>query len=100
RRHTRFSRDWSSDVCSSDLDHSNLVAWATALEDGAPLAGVELSLHGSNVTATTGPDGTATLELPSSPAALLIGRLGDDSAILPRSEERRVGKESRSRLAA
>src|SRR5690606_39412918 len=22
RRHTRFSRDWSSDVCSSDLDGS------------------------------------------------------------------------------
>src|SRR5690606_40188019 len=22
RRHTRFSRDWSSDVCSSDLDHA------------------------------------------------------------------------------
>src|SRR5690606_40887709 len=22
RRHTRFSRDWSSDVCSSDLEHS------------------------------------------------------------------------------
>src|SRR5690606_39372732 len=22
RRHTRFSRDWSSDVCSSDLRHS------------------------------------------------------------------------------
>src|SRR5690606_39962098 len=22
RRHTRFSRDWSSDVCSSDLDHT------------------------------------------------------------------------------
>src|SRR5690606_40881555 len=21
RRHTRFSRDWSSDVCSSDLDY-------------------------------------------------------------------------------
>src|SRR5690606_40025251 len=21
RRHTRFSRDWSSDVCSSDLQH-------------------------------------------------------------------------------
>src|SRR4249919_1791983 len=21
RRHTRFSRDWSSDVCSSDLEH-------------------------------------------------------------------------------
>src|SRR5690606_40565367 len=23
RRHTRFSRDWSSDVCSSDLSASN-----------------------------------------------------------------------------
>src|SRR5690606_23658836 len=25
RRHTRFSRDWSSDVCSSDLGRLNLV---------------------------------------------------------------------------
>src|SRR5690606_39367977 len=24
RRHTRFSRDWSSDVCSSDLYHTDL----------------------------------------------------------------------------
>src|SRR5690606_30569446 len=24
RRHTRFSRDWSSDVCSSDLHHGRL----------------------------------------------------------------------------
>src|SRR5690606_40726445 len=32
RRHTRFSRDWSSDVCSSDLDNKefkfNWIAWA------------------------------------------------------------------------
>src|SRR5690606_40925958 len=26
RRHTRFSRDWSSDVCSSDLSHSKWLA--------------------------------------------------------------------------
>src|SRR2546429_9896156 len=25
RRHTRCSRDWSSDVCSSDLDHQNCI---------------------------------------------------------------------------
>src|SRR5690606_40517902 len=25
RRHTRFSRDWSSDVCSSDLDLKGVV---------------------------------------------------------------------------
>src|SRR5690606_1009341 len=28
RRHTRFSRDWSSDVCSSDLRCSRRPAWA------------------------------------------------------------------------
>src|SRR2546429_5477483 len=27
RRHTRCSRDWSSDVCSSDLDSSLEVTW-------------------------------------------------------------------------
>src|SRR5690606_6979217 len=27
RRHTRFSRDWSSDVCSSDLDNMAQFAW-------------------------------------------------------------------------
>src|SRR5436309_15729439 len=26
RRHTRFSRDWSSDVCSSDLEGEQVVA--------------------------------------------------------------------------
>src|SRR5690606_40106205 len=36
RRHTRFSRDWSSDVCSSDLGYrpsfKNLVGWFSAEE--------------------------------------------------------------------
>src|SRR6266436_9037752 len=30
RRHTRCSRDWSSDVCSSDLDRSEVQASAPA----------------------------------------------------------------------
>src|SRR5690606_40360837 len=29
RRHTRFSRDWSSDVCSSDLQTLGATAWQT-----------------------------------------------------------------------
>src|SRR5690606_14346296 len=29
RRHTRFSRDWSSDVCSSDLTRSGVIAGAS-----------------------------------------------------------------------
>src|SRR5690606_25442014 len=27
RRHTRFSRDWSSDVCSSDLKYPGILTW-------------------------------------------------------------------------
>src|SRR5690606_40190172 len=37
RRHTRFSRDWSSDVCSSDLEHVTRIsftAWRTAQQQG------------------------------------------------------------------
>src|SRR5690606_40781053 len=56
RRHTRFSRDWSSDVCSSDLD---LVAVGqqrelTGIAAGQPLPGVEdavvhLADHGTEI---------------------------------------------------
>src|SRR5690606_41025942 len=35
RRHTRFSRDWSSDVCSSDLGGSVGVVGATCSMDEA-----------------------------------------------------------------
>src|SRR6266511_5351891 len=31
RRHTRFSRDWSSDVCSSDLGRDHVVAYESEL---------------------------------------------------------------------
>src|SRR5690606_40298001 len=36
RRHTRFSRDWSSDVCSSDLERLDLYEryWRHLLEKG------------------------------------------------------------------
>src|SRR5690606_40476029 len=36
RRHTRFSRDWSSDVCSSDLVVKNMTNFGVfvELEDG------------------------------------------------------------------
>src|SRR6266511_3803051 len=56
RRHTRFSRDWSSDVCSSDL--------------GFLLNGRQVKMRGVDRGAPGG---------------------------LDRSEERRVGKECRSR---
>src|SRR5690606_39640910 len=41
RRHTRFSRDWSSDVCSSDLAHVDAVYGGShlALPGGGPARG-------------------------------------------------------------
>src|SRR5207302_3691114 len=88
RRHTRFSRDWSSDVCSSDLFRREFIA-----------------LFGA----------AAVWPLPAhaqQPAKIrLIGYLDYGGGISPsggfapfhdvyrrrRSEERRVGKECRTR---
>src|SRR5256884_2832245 len=83
RRHTRCSRDWSSDVCSSDLlpfldqieERQALVAVVLGDRDDQAQVGLDhprLRLH------------VALLDL--------LGQLD-----LLRSEERRVGKECRSR---
>src|SRR5947209_17905314 len=62
RRHTRYWRDWSSDVCSSDLKR-------------------KLHGHGKFAHKTGRP----------------LSRLGRERTWFVRSEERRVGKECRSR---
>ncbi|HMN27811.1 MAG TPA: MG2 domain-containing protein, partial [Caldilineaceae bacterium] len=65
------------------LDRQQLHAWATSLRDGTPLANVELSLLGPQLTATSGEDGTARFELSTRGASALVGKLGDDTAMLP-----------------
>src|SRR5690606_40689483 len=56
RRHTRFSRDWSSDVCSSDLElksrfnHTrtllnNLLDWTLLQMDKLNLQPTRIDLH-------------------------------------------------------
>src|SRR5438067_12786616 len=67
RRHTRSKRDWSSDVCSSDL----------------------ACVSDSGLDVRYGMRTPSTLSLPSASAAR--------KAVSERSEERRVGKECRSR---
>src|SRR5690606_40219223 len=83
RRHTRFSRDWSSDVCSSDLaaERRQQVASQRPLDrvDAAGLLPV-----GPRVSFNE-----ARRELGQRGHLLLLLDL--------RSEERRVGKERRSR---
>src|SRR2546429_2536747 len=83
RRHTRCSRDWSSDVCSSDLHLEILGRLGLDKAIGRKLA----------------------LNYPSAPVepkVMELFRFADKLTRTPgemekRSEERRVGKECRSR---
>src|SRR5690606_41958436 len=80
RRHTRFSRDWSSDVCSSDLDGAAVIEILTLGHVELPVA--QPIPHGAFVHA-----GDA-------------GDMGFSVILRYRSEERRVGKECSSRRPA
>src|SRR5207302_7336838 len=91
RRHTRFSRDWSSDVCSSDLTafiaERYLAIWSS--NDGGAVAGVPY-MYGPTVQFYGRPYTQGQL-------------IAEKRAAIrqwPRSEERRVGKEGRSRSGA
>src|SRR5690348_17433184 len=81
RRHTRWTGDWSSDVCSSDLD------WKTP--EGMESLKRELRQPGPERIFHVGDAFRAGLSLDD---------VHELSKIDPwRSEERRVGKECRSR---
>ena len=65
-------------------DHSEMVAWATDLKNGAPLAGVQIQADKGGGTVTSGKDGTVRFDIPSG-ATYLTARNGADQAILPHS---------------
>src|SRR5690606_40569930 len=92
RRHTRFSRDWSSDVCSSDLV---VVLVAIILFERHGDAFLRLSFF--VVLATIGILVVASVAMPSASIRRSLffanpNQLGYH-ALLSRSEERRVGTE-------
>src|SRR5690606_40193977 len=80
RRHTRFSRDWSSDVCSSDLYMVGGTMWVESRLRIHPQVWIALGMIAA---------GTAGI------AAWFAGK----PFLSARSEERRVGKECRTRWA-
>src|SRR2546429_6198795 len=84
RRHTRCSRDWSSDVCSSDL-RSFQPAQASAT-GSAPVSVAVGDFNGD------GKLDLATANSGGYDVSVLLGN-GDGTF---RSEERRVGEEGRS----
>src|SRR5206468_8859447 len=94
RRHTRSDRDWSSDVCSSDLNSFGNVSVTTTLAACEGPLFVTVSKYSSDSPAETGvePTGAFVIARSAFPGA---GGFGDGPG--PRSEERRVGEECRQR---
>src|SRR5207253_6966603 len=90
RRHTRWPRDWSSDVCSSDL----LLLDPDALEQ---LERPRFRFGARNLAEATRRERQVVDHLQVREEVEL---LEDDPDLLARSEERRVGKECRCRWAA
>src|SRR5690606_41061791 len=91
RRHTRFSRDWSSDVCSSDLDEKNFFItkkYNLTVEDFVELPQVYKFIE-KYVRENKG----------AIPDYRTVQAEFEEFEYMPevRSEERRVGKEGRSR---
>src|SRR3712207_6846935 len=86
RRHTRYWRDWSSDVCSSDLGELVWKTPALPVVGGDELYGIQPSPSAAVVVQ----DGRVHLNVTSD------GMI-DGLPPVDRSEERRVGKECRSR---
>src|SRR2546430_13369741 len=86
RRHTIFDCDWSSDVCSSDL--VRIVARGLDAPNGVAFR--DRALYVAEVSRILRyEDIEARLDHPPAPVVV--------SDAYPRSEERRVGKECRSR---
>src|SRR5207249_6094807 len=96
RRHTRSKRDWSSDVCSSDLHpYSDFL-----LHDIGTGDGIAQTQHAQRPARGSEKMQKAPLEtLSREGVARVQARPRPGARRTLRSEERRVGKECRSRRA-
>src|SRR3712207_8728688 len=86
RRHTRYWRDWSSDVCSSDLSSSKAIRTRA-------ICRLLSALDGAYVPPVEYLPGRCSLRISEYRAQ----ERGASDLEPIRSEERRVGKECRSR---
>src|SRR3712207_8249126 len=85
RRHTRYWRDWSSDVCSSDLVRTLIGTDGKQVQEAG--IGQAVEILGFTGIPPVGSVVATSAEAVQAPVATSQGR----------SEERRVGKECRSR---
>src|SRR5256885_12878753 len=84
RRHTRLQGDWSSDVCSSDLIVAHQVRLDRIIFADMMTCGLNVALSGPGIDAALRVNHRHLADV----ATFITGE---------RSEERRVGKECRSR---
>src|SRR5690606_39346123 len=90
RRHTMFSRDWSSDVCSSDL-------LLGSLQGAGDLALVAALLDHHRLVAFEGRHARPT-DRQLATVRRLENQLATVERLDNRSEERRVGRECRAMI--
>src|SRR5262249_58306726 len=95
RRHTRLVSDWSSDVCSSDLDVLADAPWLPGVVE-LVLAGVGMTDEGIR-RLTERPASGALARLDLAHNAVTVAGADLLLAWPGRSEERRVGEECRAR---
>src|SRR5690606_40053610 len=86
RRHTRFSRDWSSDVCSSDLLIStDPIYWGGPSGITFPNNYIPVGLNANYVS-------VSNIDFAADGGGSVQSMLQTGGVIVVRSEERRVGK--------
>src|SRR5690606_19324767 len=87
RRHTRFSRDWSSDVCSSDLNEMAATSQEVARSAALAVTNAEQvnseTLTGRRMVETS-VDGIEKLASEIENSVKVINNLADDSASISR----------------
>src|SRR6266511_670417 len=87
RRHTRFSRDWSSAVCSSDLPFGNLVVLLARQTGGQTGRGAGGQIASTGVCARSCHFTITTARLPPCPPAFLPVCPSARLAQLPHGQE-------------
>src|SRR5690606_40340295 len=87
RRHTRFSRDWSSDVCSSDLHQA--VMDGDGLADGLEVARGTSPFDPETPRWTIVPDDFPTIQ-----EALVFAFAGEGVIVRPGIHREKIGRAS------
>src|SRR5690606_40903354 len=96
RRHTRFSRDWSSDVCSSDLGEAVQDVFRSGLP--APMQAFVFNTRRRPLDDIRVREALILLfEADWINRNLFFGQFRRNDSYFTRSEERRVGKEYSAR---